>query len=109
MTTAPIPVAAARAADERRQQTPRDDAGPAKISVTGLDFFYGRAQALHQISIDIPERVVMAFIGPSGCGKSTFLRTLNRMNDTIPGARAEGSVVIDGQDIYAPEIGRAHV
>jgi phosphate transport system ATP-binding protein len=73
-----------------------------KISVSNLDFFYGRAQALYNISLEIPERMVMAFIGPSGCGKSTFLRTLNRMNDTIPGTRAKGSVQIDGQDIYAP-------
>jgi phosphate transport system ATP-binding protein len=73
-----------------------------KISVGDLDFFYGRSQALYKISIDISQSVVMAFIGPSGCGKSTFLRTLNRMNDTIPGTRAEGRVLIDGQDIYAP-------
>jgi phosphate transport system ATP-binding protein len=73
-----------------------------KISVQNLNFFYGKAQALHTISLDIKEREVMAFIGPSGCGKSTFLRTLNRMNDTIPGTRAEGSVLIDGRDIYAP-------
>ena len=67
-----------------------------------MNFFYGRAQALHNLSLGIPERMVMAFIGPSGCGKSTFLRTLNRMNDTIPGTRVEGSVEIDGRDIYAP-------
>ena len=72
-----------------------------KISVRDLDFFYGKSQALHKISLDIPEREVMAFIGPSGCGKSTFLRTLNRMNDTIPGARVDGTVLIDGSDIYA--------
>jgi phosphate transport system ATP-binding protein len=74
-----------------------------KVSVRGLNFFYGRAQALHNISIEIPSRIVMAFIGPSGCGKSTFLRTLNRMNDTIPGTRVEGSVRVDGQDVYAPD------
>jgi phosphate transport system ATP-binding protein len=73
-----------------------------KISISNLDFFYGKAQALHDISLEIPEREVVAFIGPSGCGKSTFIRTLNRMNDTIPGARVEGSVVIDGENIYAP-------
>ena len=73
-----------------------------KISVSNLNFFYGDAQALYDISLEIPERQVMAFIGPSGCGKSTFLRTLNRMNDTIPIARAKGTVLIDGQDIYAP-------
>jgi phosphate transport system ATP-binding protein len=99
MTTAPIPVRAPKAGGEQSQ---RQDVGPSKISVRGLDFFYGRAQALHRISLDVPERVVMAFIGPSGCGKSTFLRTLNRMNDTIPGTRAVGEVLIDGEDVYAP-------
>lgn len=73
-----------------------------KIAVARLNFFYGRTQALQNISLEIPERMVMAFIGPSGCGKTTFLRTLNRMNDVIPGTRVEGSVLIDGQDIYAP-------
>lgn len=72
-----------------------------KISVSNLDFFYGKSQALYDISIEIPERQVMAFIGPSGCGKSTFLRTLNRMNDTIPSARASGQILIDGRNIYA--------
>jgi phosphate transport system ATP-binding protein len=71
--------------------------------VRDLNFFYGRTQALSNISLDISERIVMAFIGPSGCGKSTFLRTLNRMNDTIPGTRAEGRVEIDGRDIYEPD------
>lgn len=74
----------------------------AKIEVRQLSFFYGRVKALHDITLNIPERMVMAFIGPSGCGKSTFLRTLNRMNDTIPGTRAAGEVSIDGRDIYAP-------
>jgi len=73
-----------------------------KISVSNLNFFYGKAQALFDISIDVLEKEVIAFIGPSGCGKSTFLRTLNRMNDTIPIARAEGSVIIDGKDVYLP-------
>jgi phosphate transport system ATP-binding protein len=72
-----------------------------KISVRGLNFFYGKSQALYDISLDIPEREVMALIGPSGCGKSTFLRTLNRMNDTIPAARVEGKLMIDGRDIYS--------
>jgi phosphate transport system ATP-binding protein len=75
-----------------------------KVSVRDLNFFYGTTQALHNVSLAIPERQVMAFIGPSGCGKSTFLRTLNRMNDTIPGTRVLGQVWIDGQDIYAPEM-----
>lgn len=74
-----------------------------KISISNLDFFYGKAQALFDISLEIPEREVVAFIGPSGCGKSTFLRTLNRMNDTIPIAKVQGKVLIDGKDIYSPK------
>jgi phosphate transport system ATP-binding protein len=77
-------------------------AGATKIAVRHLDFFYGKIQALHDVSLEIPERIVMAFIGPSGCGKSTFLRTLNRMNDVIPGTRVAGEVMIDGHDIYEP-------
>lgn len=73
-----------------------------KISISHLDFYYGTAQALFDITLEIPERQVVAFIGPSGCGKSTFLRTLNRMNDTIPIARVEGEVFIDSENIYAP-------
>ncbi|MGB7070806.1 MAG: phosphate ABC transporter ATP-binding protein PstB [Pyrinomonadaceae bacterium] len=73
-----------------------------KLSVADLNFFYGKAQALYDISLEIPERQVVACIGPSGCGKSTFLRTLNRMNDTISIARVDGKVIIDGQNIYAP-------
>lgn len=72
-----------------------------KISVRNLNFYYGRSQALYDVSLDIPERIVTAFIGPSGCGKSTFLRTLNRMNDVVLGTRVEGEVLIDGVDIYA--------
>src|SRR5215213_7495669 len=101
MMTAPIP---ALAPSSRVEPTLRVEAAPAKITVSGLDFYYGRTQALHNINLRIPERVVMAFIGPSGCGKSTFLRTLNRMNDTIPATRAAGSVLIDGDDIYAPGV-----
>ena len=70
-----------------------------KISVSNLDFYYGKAQALFGISLELPANEVIAFIGPSGCGKSTFLRTLNRMNDTIPNTRVEGEVLIDGKDI----------
>ena len=74
-----------------------------KIKVSDLDFYYGDFQALHGISLEIPEREVMAFIGPSGCGKSTFLRTLNRMNDTIPIARVDGNITMDGKNIYSPK------
>ena len=73
-----------------------------KIAVQNLNFYYGQTQALHDVSLQIPERIVMAFIGPSGCGKSTFLRTLNRMNDVIPGSRVAGKVLMDGRDVYAP-------
>ncbi len=75
-----------------------------KISVQRLNFFYGSRQVLADISLEIQDRQITAFIGPSGCGKSTFLRCLNRMNDTIAGARAEGKILLDGQDIHAPEI-----
>ncbi len=72
-----------------------------KISVSNLNFYYGKTKALHDISLDIVEKEVIAFIGPSGCGKSTFLRTLNRMNDIIPDTKVEGKVFLDGRDIYA--------
>ncbi|HHU19544.1 MAG TPA: phosphate ABC transporter ATP-binding protein [Bacilli bacterium] len=75
-----------------------------KIAVNQLSFFYGEKQALHEISIDIPEREVFALIGPSGCGKSTFLRTLNRLNDLIHKTKVIGTIEIDGQDIYNSDI-----
>src|SRR5881394_3115231 len=73
---------------------------PCKVSVRNLDFYYGAKRALENISIEIPANLVTAFIGPSGCGKSTFLRTLNRMNDIIPATRVDGTVLIDGANIY---------
>ena len=73
-----------------------------KIEAAGLNFFYGDKRALEDISLSIRANRVTAFIGPSGCGKSTFLRTLNRMNDIIPGTRVDGRISIDGRDIYAP-------
>jgi phosphate transport system ATP-binding protein len=73
-----------------------------KIVVAHLDFYYGETPALLDISLDVQDRQITALIGPSGCGKSTFLRCLNRMNDTIPGIRVEGRVLLDGRDIYAP-------
>jgi phosphate transport system ATP-binding protein len=77
---------------------------PVKIAVQGLSFFYGQKQALQDITIQIRSNLVTAFIGPSGCGKSTFLRTLNRMNDVISGARVQGGVTIGGRDVYGPDI-----
>jgi len=72
----------------------------AKITARDVSVFYGDKQALDSVSIDIATEYVTAFIGPSGCGKSTFLRTLNRMNDTIANARVEGEITLDGEDIY---------
>src|ERR1700752_455584 len=87
----------------RRNSAPMPVPGaPAKVAVRNLNFFYGKVQALHNIALEIPERIVMAFIGPSGCGKSTFLRTLNRMNDVIPATRVAGQGLLDARDIYAP-------
>jgi len=75
-----------------------------KVLVRNLNFYYGRVQALFDVSVDVQPRQVTALIGPSGCGKSTFLRTLNRMNDIIDGTRLDGTVHIDGNDIYAPGV-----
>ncbi|MGX7349538.1 phosphate ABC transporter ATP-binding protein PstB [Dolosicoccus paucivorans] len=72
-----------------------------KIHVKNLDFYYGDFQALKNINMDIQEGEVTAFIGPSGCGKSTFLKTLNRMQDLVPGTRVDGLVELDGKDIYS--------
>jgi phosphate transport system ATP-binding protein len=76
------------------------EANPTKIVNRNVNVWYGDKQALYDVSVDIPDRAVTAFIGPSGCGKSTFLRCINRMNDTIPIARVTGQIEIDGQDIY---------
>ena len=75
-----------------------------KMSTRHVDVFYGSKQAIKDVSIDVDMDSVTAFIGPSGCGKSTFLRTLNRMNDTIPSARVSGEITLDGEDIYAPSM-----
>jgi phosphate transport system ATP-binding protein len=86
-----------------RSGAPSDAAeAPLKIDVEKLNFYYGTKRALTDITIGMRANLVTAFIGPSGCGKSTFLRTLNRMNDIILGARVEGSVKIDGVDVYRP-------
>lgn len=75
-----------------------------KIVVRDLNTYYGAKQALKNVSLEAPAHRVTALIGPSGCGKSTFLRTLNRMNDTIPGFRLEGRVLLDDEDVYAPGV-----
>ncbi len=87
----------------RRVELP---ATPAKtaVEITHLDLFYGKIQALQDVTLQIPEKQVTAFIGPSGCGKSTLLRCLNRMNDLVDSCRIDGSVKIHGREIYAPRI-----
>lgn len=74
------------------------------FSVQKLDFYYGPTKALSNINIEIEPRKVTALIGPSGCGKSTFLRCLNRMNDTIPGTRVDGEILLEGKNIYDPDM-----
>jgi phosphate transport system ATP-binding protein len=92
---APVPAAESQAARGATES-------PVKIAVRGLDFFYGDFQALKGVELEIRAQTITALIGPSGCGKTTFLRALNRMNDSIRGARASGQVLIDDEDIYAP-------
>ena len=75
-----------------------------KIAVSNLDLHYGAFHARHGITMNMPRNQITAFIGPSGCGKSTFLRCLNRMNDTIEGCRVEGSIRLDGEELYSKEI-----
>ena len=75
-----------------------------RVETVDLDFFYGKTQALFDVSLAVPEKSVTALIGPSGCGKSTFLRCLNRMNDLIPDTRVEGKVLLDGEDVYAGDM-----
>ena len=74
------------------------------FTVNDLNLWYGAAQALHHVSLSVPEKSITALIGPSGCGKSTFLKTLDRMNDLISGVRVEGQVLYRGEDIYAPSV-----
>lgn len=75
-----------------------------QIQVSSLDAYYGKHKAIEDISMTIEPQSITAFIGPSGCGKSTFLRTLNRMHEVIPGARVEGKVLLDGEDLYAADV-----
>jgi phosphate transport system ATP-binding protein len=85
-------------------RTPDAEPRPAKITARNVNVFYGPKQALFDVSIDIPEKAVTAFIGPSGCGKSTFLRCLNRMNDTIDSCCVTGKIALDGSDIFDPSL-----
>ncbi len=81
----------------------------AKIQIADLSVYYGKFRALEGISLTISEHRITAIIGPSGCGKSTLLRSLNRMNDLVPGFRIQGRIVLDGQDLYAPEVDVAEI
>ncbi|UYO00902.1 MAG: phosphate ABC transporter ATP-binding protein [Devosia sp.] len=101
----------AQSANKPATRTPSADmnpldvlAHPIRLTARDVTVHYGTKQALHGVSIDIPDRAVTAFIGPSGCGKSTFLRCINRMNDTIEGARVGGRIELDGEDIYDPKL-----
>lgn len=80
------------------------ETGESIVNCKNVSVYYGQKKAINNINIDIDRRSITAFIGPSGCGKSTFLRTINRMNDTIDSCRIEGSVIVDGKDIYDPSI-----
>jgi len=95
----PVPAPIDQHGSDHKPTEPR-----AKIEVEHLNFYYGARRALEDIILDIRPNEVTALIGPSGCGKSTFLRSLNRMNDIVPGARVEGSIRIDGADIYAASV-----
>jgi phosphate transport system ATP-binding protein len=86
------------------QASPLTASPEAKVVAQNVNVFYGEKHALKDVSISVPARTVTAFIGPSGCGKSTFLRCINRMNDTIPSARVEGKITLDGEDIYDPSL-----
>ncbi len=87
----------------------RDAPRAAKMRSEHLNVYYGGFRALIDISLDIPERQILAIIGPSGCGKSTFLRTLNRMHDLAPGTRIEGTILLNGEDIYGASVDPAQV
>jgi len=81
-----------------------DDLDPNYIQISNFSFWYGEKQAIFDVSMDIPERKITAFIGPSGCGKSTLLRNMNRMNDLIDGVRHQGDILLDGNSLYDPDV-----
>ena len=101
-SSAALPAASEAALRKKLEPHTEKSAAPVKINIENLNFYYGKVRALKDITLSIPPNQVTAFIGPSGCGKSTLIRTLNRMNDVIPGTRVEGRVELDGEDIYGP-------
>jgi len=104
------PVAAPQAPPRPPEPTSRDGRPPGvamiakRVEISGVDLYYGDFHAVEDVCMTIEPNKVTALIGSSGCGKSTFLRSINRMHELVPGARVEGSIVLDGQDIYAPEV-----
>ena len=100
----PVPTKPPQVIVPKQAPRPAETTRPNAIDARLLNFYYGEKQALQGITVGMRPNLVTAFIGPSGCGKSTFLRTLNRMNDIIPGTRVEGEVLIDGKNIYAPGV-----
>ena len=102
---APVRTVVPRTRLEPREprRAPTADESPA-IEVRNFSFWYGKTQALQSVSLTVPRRAVTALIGPSGCGKSTFLRSVNRMNDLIPGTRVAGDLVVEGEAVYGPAI-----
>jgi len=99
-TLAPATSAPAATRDASRP----DPARRGSVVARDFSFWYGRKQALHGVSLTVEPRSVTALIGPSGCGKSTFLRSINRMNDLVPGVRTEGAILLDGEDLYARHV-----
>lgn len=93
-----------RIADVQQGEETMDKRGKVKIETEDLHLYYGENHALKGITLPIEEKKITAFIGPSGCGKSTYLKTINRMNDLIPGVRIHGKVLLDGEDVYAPKV-----
>ena len=98
----PVRIPVTRRAEDAASKASRED--DPKMVLRDVNFFYGKSQALFTVNIDIQPNQVTAFIGPSGCGKSTLLRCLNRLNDLIEGARLDGRILLDGQDIYGPRV-----
>ena len=103
-TTTPMKSSERRAPESVRLSVAEPVALEPKLTVRGLSAWYGKNRALHDVNLTVAPRSVMAAIGPSGCGKSTFLRCLNRMHELIPGARAEGTLLLDGQDLLGRDV-----
>jgi phosphate transport system ATP-binding protein len=108
MTASPIPgtrvLGARHAVAEREQAAVAAETGAGGLELRGVTAWYGRAAAVRDVTLEVAPRSVTAIIGPSGCGKSTLLRAVNRMHETIPGSRIDGSVILDGVDLYDPRV-----